>query len=227
MNKEFILEIIPQTTPLIKRKCSKCKSNSLYYCSEKFRLNAQKKNIDVWLIYKCTKCDNTCNITIFSRINAEAIDKELFLKFSNNDRETAWKYAFDLQTIKKNDIEVDYNHIEYDILHENITLEEIIKMDEEVIEFKIKSAFDTNLKLSSVLKQCFNISINELEKMYNSEIISIFPEGTIRKYRAKDGTIISIHTNKLKTYLQQILTTPRPTLQDKLVMKKQKKLPNR
>ena len=57
-------------------------------------MNAQKKNIDVWLIYRCVKCDNTCNMTLLSRTKPDLIDKKLFHSFSMNDREVAWQYAF-------------------------------------------------------------------------------------------------------------------------------------
>ncbi|WP_099371564.1 DUF1062 domain-containing protein [Sphingobacterium sp. 1.A.5] len=66
MVQEFKLEVIVKNTPLLKKKCSRCDSYR-YYCSERFRGNAQKKNIDIWLIYKCTNCDSTYNATILTR----------------------------------------------------------------------------------------------------------------------------------------------------------------
>jgi hypothetical protein len=34
----------------------------------KFRTNAQKKRIDVWLIYRCSTCDETWNLPIYERV---------------------------------------------------------------------------------------------------------------------------------------------------------------
>lgn len=56
----------PSSPPLYKRNCSKCKKTTLFYSSDNFRINGQKKNLDVWLIYKCQNCDNTWNIDILS-----------------------------------------------------------------------------------------------------------------------------------------------------------------
>jgi len=42
MRKEYIWEIKAHNTPLLKRSCSHCDSDR-FYCSEKFRMNAQKK----------------------------------------------------------------------------------------------------------------------------------------------------------------------------------------
>ena len=56
-------EIAPQ--PLI--NCNRCGTVKAYRCSEKFRVNANGKRIDVWLIYRCVDCDNSWNFGIFER----------------------------------------------------------------------------------------------------------------------------------------------------------------
>ena len=88
METTFTWEIRVKNCPLLIKKCSHCDSDR-FYCSDKFRMNAQKKNIDVWLIYRCVKCDNTCNMTLLSRTKPDLIDKKLFHSFSMNDREVA------------------------------------------------------------------------------------------------------------------------------------------
>ena len=93
MRTEYIWEIKVKNTPTLKRKCNHCNSNR-FYCSNKFRMNAQKRNIDVWLIYRCVECDSTYNLTILSRTKPELIKKDLFSKFSENDEKLSWEYAF-------------------------------------------------------------------------------------------------------------------------------------
>lgn len=201
--KQYTWEIIPASTPLFKKRCSECSSSNLYYCSDKFRLNSQKKSIDIWLIYKCVKCDNTCNITILSRTRPELIDKELYRRFSMNDEETAWKYAFDAETIRKNNMELDYSNIEYNIIHENISFEDILNMEEELIEFKVKASLNLNLKLTSVIRECFDISLNQMEKMLSAGVIHILPLAPVNKCKVKDGTTVTIHCKKLKAYMEK------------------------
>lgn len=200
--RHFIWEVTPDSTPLFKKKCSKCRSSNLYYCSDKFRLNSQKKMIDVWLIYKCVKCDNTCNITILSRTRSELIEKDLYQRFMMNDEDTAWQYAFDQKTTKRNNMELDHSSIEYNITHENTTYEDILKMEEDSIEFEIKSNFTLDLKLTSLIKQCFSISSNQLEKALESGIMTINPLIPVKKSKVKDGITVTIHRDKLKAYLK-------------------------
>ena len=73
METTITWEVKVNNTPLLIKKCSHCDSDR-FYCSDKFRMNAQKKNIDVWLIYRCVKCDNTCNLTLLSRSKPDLIN---------------------------------------------------------------------------------------------------------------------------------------------------------
>lgn len=196
--KKLTWKITPTSTPLFKRKCSKCRNSNLYYCSDKFRLNSQKKYIDVWLIYRCVKCDDTCNITILSRTKPELIDKALFLKFSQNDKNTAWQYSFDMDTIRKNKMELDYSHVNYDIECESISLEDIVSMKCDLIEFEVNTNFDINLRLTSLIRRYFALSANQLEKMLNTEVITISAHGPAKKCKITNGVIVRIHRSKLK-----------------------------
>jgi hypothetical protein len=58
-------QVTPLRPPLIRRHCSRCSIEMPFACSMKFRTNAQKKRIDVWLIYRCTACDEVWNLPIF------------------------------------------------------------------------------------------------------------------------------------------------------------------
>lgn len=154
METTFTWEIKVKNTPLLIKKCSHCESDR-FYCSDKFRMNAQKKNIDVWLIYRCVKCDNTCNITLLSRTKPDLIDKKLFHSFSMNDREVAWQYAFSAGMASKNKLQIDYDSVEYEVIS-NISFEDIMNMNNEIISIWIECDLELNLKLLSLIKRCFS-----------------------------------------------------------------------
>ncbi len=197
MRKVYLWEVKARNTPLIKRKCNHCDSDR-FYCSEKFRMNAQKKNIDIWLIYKCIKCDNTYNLTIFSRIKPELINKDLFNKFSENNIEIAWKYAFSRETSRKNNVELDYGSVEYDILYEYISIEDIVNFDCEIVTFKIEYPFEFNFKLSSVIRKCLNLSANKLNKLIEAKVISVHEKHLQKKYKIKNKDIVQINRENLR-----------------------------
>ena len=43
--------VVPLHTPRVIRRCSRCDTTRNFACTEKFRVNAQKRLLDVWLIY--------------------------------------------------------------------------------------------------------------------------------------------------------------------------------
>ena len=164
MRTEYIWEIKVKNTPTLKRKCNHCNSNR-FYCSNKFRMNAQKRNIDVWLIYRCVECDSTYNLTILSRTKPELIKKDLFSKFSENDEKLSWEYAFSSEIGRKNGVELAYSNVEYEILHDGISINDILDVEGEVVVFKIRTYFEFGLKLSSVIRSCLGVSSNLLNQM--------------------------------------------------------------
>lgn len=159
--------------PLLIKKCSHCDSDR-FYCSDKFRMNAQKKNIDVWLIYRYVKCDNTCNMTLLSRTKPDLIDKKLFHSFSMNDREVAWQYAFSAGVASRNNLQLDYDSVEYEVIN-TVSLEDILNMSSEIISIQVKCDFDLSLKLSSLIKRCLPLSSTRLKLLFEKGIFLYFP----------------------------------------------------
>ena len=64
----------PRTPPQPWLACSRCRDIRPFRCSEKFRLNANGKRLDAWLIYRCGSCDNTWNRPVLERRNRRDID---------------------------------------------------------------------------------------------------------------------------------------------------------
>ena len=196
---------MPKNTPLLKRKCNHC-GNDKFYCSEKFRINAQKRNIDIWLIYRCLNCGNTYNMTIFSRTKIESINIDLLNKFSENNTEIAWKYAFSHEISQKNKIKFDFSSVEFDIQYEYISIENILNYDCEIVEFKIKCPFDFSLKLSTLIRICFNLSANKLEKLIEAKAISILEKPLQKKHKVKNEDIIQVNREKLRSIYYLLLS---------------------
>lgn len=85
--------VAPLQPPLVRRHCSRCSTDRTFACSLKFRANAQKKRLDVWLIYRCCRCADTWNLPLFER--AAAGDIDAFDAIARNDPALALRYAFD------------------------------------------------------------------------------------------------------------------------------------
>lgn len=196
MNTQHIWEVKAKNTPLLKKKCNQCNSDR-FQCSDKFRLNAQKKNIDIWLIYRCVKCSNTYNMTVFSRIRTESISKEIFRKFSENHAETAWQYAFSQEIRRKNNVEADWDSVEYEILYPNLPVEGLMNRKDEFISFQIQSSFDFNMRVSTVIRTCLGLSSSKLNLLLASGKVYFNEKPLQKKYKFKNGDIVEINRQEL------------------------------
>lgn len=167
-NNIFTYEIIAQETPYIKRNCSKCKTNTEFYCSEKFRVNANQKIVDIWLIYNCIHCEGTWNYPILSRVNINKIDSMLIQKFMNNDKETIWYYAFQIYKLRKlcNDVNTD---IRYELRKEKLD-----SLSNEVT-IRLCYKYDFGLRIDKLIAEIFGISRPKVNKLSQNGTISLNP----------------------------------------------------
>lgn len=196
MSIEYTWVVKVQNTPLLKKKCNHCDSDR-FYCSDKFRLNAQKKNIDIWLIYRCIKCHNRYNMTLFSRIRTESISKEIFNRLSENDADLAWEYAFSREIRRKNNAEADLDSVEYEIQFDEVALEQMMTSDSEVLSFTIKCPFEFNLRLSTVVRTCLHLSSSKMNQLIDADAVFVHGRPLQKKHKVQNRDIVKIHKDIL------------------------------
>ena len=86
-------------------RCGGCGKKQEFLNSGKFRVNANGKNVDVWLIYRCAKCKHSWNLTVYERTRPGKIPRALFEAFEQNDAETARAFGGDMNFLKRNHAE--------------------------------------------------------------------------------------------------------------------------
>lgn len=163
MNITWVLR--PLSTPAILKYCSHCGCQSEYICSNRFRINAQQKKLDVWLIYKCGKCDNTWNVEIISRIKPEEMEAELYDGFMNNSLDLAYQYAFDAGTLHRNKADACHDKIQYTNEGDILTADMLKK---EPVTLSIKSQYNTQLRLDKLLSEKTGITRTVLKEYFHS-----------------------------------------------------------
>ncbi|MGX6601314.1 DUF1062 domain-containing protein [Micromonosporaceae bacterium Da 78-11] len=70
--------------PTIVKACVACGSTR-HRPTGKFRVNANGKLLDVWLLIGCERCDRTSKIAVHERVNVRSLRGERLLMFENND----------------------------------------------------------------------------------------------------------------------------------------------
>jgi hypothetical protein len=165
--------------------CKKCYKKTEHVCSGLFRVNAQRKYLDIWLIYQCSNCDSTWNMTIYSRINPKSIAPDILEGFHSNNEELVKKYAMDTELIRKNGAEVGLPN--YKIL--GPTIDFTIP-----IELHIKSHHPFRLKVSALLREKLNLSQNAFEQMITNGSIRSISELDLKKCRVQTEVILIIES---------------------------------
>ncbi len=181
--------VTPDELPAVIRRCPKCGKKTEFINSGKFRVNANGRLIDVWLIYRCGKCDTSWNMAVLERVEAGRLDEKEYEGFLKNDPHLAAKYGTDRDLFAKNKAEAADTGTEYHILEVDTPLpcREDHAME---IEVRIPAGFD--LRVDIFLMRQLSVSRSRIKKWCEEGLI-LSREGILSpKKRVKDGMLLQI-----------------------------------
>ncbi|MER5382048.1 DUF1062 domain-containing protein [Streptomyces sp. NPDC002688] len=101
--------VIPTCLPLVLRRCHACASGR-FRASGKFRVNANHKLIDAWLLALCTGCGDTVKLTVLERMNVRSVRPELLDRLHDNDRGLTAELLQDPVVRRRNRIALDWGN---------------------------------------------------------------------------------------------------------------------
>ncbi|MCR3724575.1 hypothetical protein FHS35_001423 [Streptomyces umbrinus] len=100
---------MPTCLPLVLRRCHACASER-FRANGKFRVNANHKLIDAWLLALCTGCGETTKLTILERTNVRSVRPELLDQMHDNDPGLAAELLQDPVVRRRNRIALDWDN---------------------------------------------------------------------------------------------------------------------
>lgn len=71
--------------PLLSTRCVDCRSESASVGPGRFRVNANSKLLDVWLLIRCVSCDRTSKLTVHERVTVRSLDPAALDGYYAND----------------------------------------------------------------------------------------------------------------------------------------------
>lgn len=181
--KKVTWDVQYTSVPHVIKYCKKCSKKMEFVCSNKFRVNAERKYLDIWLIYKCSECNTTWNLTIYSRINPSSIPKAMLEGFHSNSEELAEKYAMNTELIGRNGVEVGMP--DYKIVGQNIDFKE-------KVELHINTIYENKIKIGTIIRQKLEISQSVFEKLISNGSIKGLKEEDLKKSKLEKETILII-----------------------------------
>ncbi|MFB4303903.1 DUF1062 domain-containing protein [Actinomadura sp. NTSP31] len=94
--------------PLLSLRCADCRSESATTGEGRFRVNANGKLLDVWLLVRCVSCDRTRKLTVHERVPAGSFDPAELHGYRVNDPELVASRLLDPQLARRNRFTLDW-----------------------------------------------------------------------------------------------------------------------
>ena len=181
--------IAPEIAPRPLINCNRCGTVKAYCCSDKFRVNANGKRIDVWLIYRCVGCDNSWNFGIFERCNRRDIEPTLLAALESNDPALARRHAFDVVALRSRVGRIEeFSDV---AVHKQSLSDEGKRAT--ALELRLALEMPTSLRLDRLLAGELGISRSRLQALEERRLLVVDPEGAraLRK-PTREGTTVRI-----------------------------------
>ena len=154
--QRILWELEYQDAPKVIRHCQKCGTKTHYGSSGLFRVNAQKKSLDIWLIYRCDVCDHTWNAEIYTRIKPGKLSEEQLERFHRNDPALSQSYAMNTEWLQR---------LQAEIILPDYSVTGNIPAGAGPFEVRIVNSCMLPYKISAVLRDKLCLSQREYIKM--------------------------------------------------------------
>ncbi|GAA1978350.1 DUF1062 domain-containing protein [Catenulispora subtropica] len=147
----------PHDFPTIRRRCRTCPSTE-FRTQGKFRVNANHKMLDVWLLALCAQCGETVKLTVLERVHVRSIDPAMLSGFHDNAPVLAARLLADSSVAHRNGITLDWTGawtLEMDPV-------ELPKAD--ILEVSVRFAQRVPLRLTTVIATGLELSGSEVAR---------------------------------------------------------------
>jgi hypothetical protein len=94
--------------PLLSLRCLDCRSGSATTGEGRFRVNANGKLLDVWLLVRCLSCDRTSKLTVHERAPVRSFDPAQLHGYHVNDPELVASALLDPLLARRNRFTLDW-----------------------------------------------------------------------------------------------------------------------
>ena len=94
--------------PLLSVRCVDCRSESATTGVGRFRVNANGKRLDVWLLVRCVLCDRTSKLTVRERAPVRSFDPAELDGYHASDPELVASTLLDPRFTRRNSVTLDW-----------------------------------------------------------------------------------------------------------------------
>lgn len=151
--------------PAIVKACVSCRSTR-HHPTGKFRMNANGKLLDVWMLICCELCGRTSKIPVHERIHVHALDHELLLMFEHNDPAMVRHLAMDAALAGKAAYRLDWGGT-WD-LETDMPFYDLERADPPPLEVVVRFEIPAPIRVEKLLTTGFGLSRSTVRGMVDS-----------------------------------------------------------
>jgi len=188
-----VWRVTPHGAPSVRRHCTRCDAPRAFVPTRNFRVNAQQKRVDIWLIYRCGVCDETWNRPLVERGRVSSVTPERLERLQRNDPGLALGYAFDIQDLRNRGVIVDAD------LPFTIHAEPISNGDRaSPLSITIALARPIETRLDRLLATGLGISRSRIGSLWKSGALRVVPPRSNALQRApQNGQVVVVEAEAL------------------------------
>jgi hypothetical protein len=149
---------MPTCLPLVLRRCHACGAER-FRASGKFRVNANHKLLDAWLLMLCTGCGETAKLTLFERVTVRSIRPELLDRLHANDAGLTAELLQDPLVQHRNRVALDWGGAW------RLDTGGSDHLDREVVDVEVRFAAPIPVRPVRLIAEGFGLSRAEVERL--------------------------------------------------------------
>jgi hypothetical protein len=151
--------------PAIIKACVACRS-ARHRPTGKFRVNANGKLLDVWMLINCELCDRTSKIPVHERISVRAMEHERLVRFEQNDPVMARHLAMDASLASRAGYQLDWSGTWK--LETDLPFYELARADSPPLEVIIRFELPVPIRIEKLLMAGFGLSRSAVRSLVDS-----------------------------------------------------------
>ncbi|MFI0420794.1 DUF1062 domain-containing protein [Spongiactinospora sp. 9N601] len=107
---DFVLPWIVRRTrlPLLAMRCLGCRAEAATVGEGRFRINANGRLLDVWLLVRCAGCARTSKVAVHERVPVRSLDPARLRAFEANDQALVAHVLLDPAVARRNRFVLDW-----------------------------------------------------------------------------------------------------------------------
>ncbi|MCE5189994.1 MAG: DUF1062 domain-containing protein [Eubacteriales bacterium] len=163
--------------PRFTKTCPHC-GGQYYENSGRFRVNANGKRLDIWLVCRCEHCKSIWNLSVFERIDRAALCQADYMGYLENSESLVLRHVFDPAFCAKNRAVLDPGSLDY-------AVSGVLPRAGEAARVEAACAYALPIPAAGVIGRTLGLSLSGVRRLCESGLLTL--PGDPRNIKANTG----------------------------------------